>query len=164
MNMWEEFEEFTQGASSSRGGNVPRISLNNRGDMTLNQLAFDKLQKAKKVVLGFNKQKGLIGIRTAREDENHALEVKSLAKSTSYIIRSKAFCNFYNIIPKQTIVFDEITSDEIGLILDLTKVTVLAPRVRHKKPVEQPKLVEPVKPVEPAKPTESNSSFAWVKT
>jgi len=157
MNLWDDFEEFTQGASSSRGANVARVSLNNRGDITLNQLAFEKLKGAKKIVLAFSKQKGLIGVRPAREDENHALEVKPLAKSTSHIIRSKAFCNFYNIIPKQTIVFDEIISDEIGLILDLNKVTVLAPRSRRKKQVEQPKPVEQVKAVEPS------LGFAWQK-
>lgn len=157
MNMWDEFEEFTQGASSSRGGSEPRISLNNRGDLTLNQLAFEKLQKPKKVVLAFNKVKGLIGARPAREDENHALEVKPLAKSTSYIIRSKAFCRFYGIIPPQTLVFDEIVSDEIGLILDLNKVTVLAPRVRQKK------TVEPAKPIEQPKPAPVTSTPYWQK-
>lgn len=148
--IWNEMEEFTQGASSIRG-NTPRISLNNRGDLTLNQLAFDKLNNPKKVVLGFSKLKGLIGIRPAKEDENHGLEVKPLAKSTSHIIRSKTFCNYHNIIPKQTIVFNEIVSDEIGLLLDLTKVTIIAPRSSRKKTAEQPK------------PVESAPTFAWQK-
>lgn len=142
MDIWNELEEFTQGASSSRA-NVPRVSLNSRGDLTLNQLAYDQLKTAKKVILAFSKTRGVIGIRAANEDEKHALEVKALPKSTSYIIRSKAFCNYYGIIPKQTIVFEDVVSDEVGLILDLNKVTVIAPRTSRKKTVEQPKQVAP---------------------
>jgi hypothetical protein len=157
MELWNDFEEFTQGASSSRG-NVPRISLNNRGDLTLNQLAFGLLKNAKKVVLAFSKQKGLIGIRPAKEDEKHAFEVKALANSTSHIIRGKSFCAFYNIIPPQTVLFDEVKGDEIGVILDLNKVTILAPRQRQKKAVEQPKQVAP-----PLTPVENTPKFAWQK-
>ncbi|MCD9186725.1 MAG: hypothetical protein LUM44_09845 [Pyrinomonadaceae bacterium] len=142
MENWNDFEEFTQGASSSRS-NVPRISLNNRGDITLNHLAHGLLKNSEKVVLAFSK-KGLIGIRPANEGEKHAFDVKSLANSTSHIIRAKGFCAFYNIIPPKTALFEEITSDEIGIILDLNKVKIIAPRQRQKKSETPPKVETPL--------------------
>lgn len=148
MDMWNELEDFTLGGSSSRG-TEPRITLNNRGDITFNKLAYDKLNDEGKVILGFSKEKGVIGIRPAKESEIHAFVIKPLSKSKSRVIRAKGFCRHHNIIPPQTVSFNDIKFDDVGVLLDLNNVTKVAPRKRRKKKNEDQKAEQ------------SSSGFSW---
>ncbi len=132
--MIRQFEEFTQTAGSRRS-NVIRISLNSRGDFSLNQLAIEALQNSEKVVLLFDKINGLIGMRPAQLDVKHALNIKKQGEANSYLIRARSFCVHFNLKPTTTMVFDDIEIEDGVLILDLKKATEVAARSPRTKSV-----------------------------
>ncbi len=84
------------------------------------------------VTLFFDKMNSLIGLRGGPAGAKNAFPLIRQAKSGSYILRGKKFCNYYRIRLDATVVFNDIETEPDGMIiLDLKTTTEY---VRRTKP------------------------------
>lgn len=142
-----QWEEFTQ--KSNYRAEMIRVSLNARGHFTLNQKAFDGLGGPDAVVLFFDRDNRLIGLKPSSAGVEHSYELKHQTASHSYLLRAKSFCNYYGIKVGDPIVFNDVQIDDGMIVLSLDNVTEVVRRARYTDlPLRFP---ERVKPAQPAK-------------
>lgn len=113
IKQWEEFP-LTPG---TRQATWPRISMTPRGIISINRLAHKHLGQPHSAALFFDKINGLIGLRACPREARNAFPLIQQAKSGSYIIRAKKFCNYYRIRLDHTVVFNDIETEEDGMIV-----------------------------------------------
>jgi hypothetical protein len=90
-----QWEEFTR-----RGAPVidkPLVTIQKSGSLGLNRAAYQALGEPSLVVLMFNREEQLIGIRVADQDTEHAYPLRKQQQSESYLIAGRAFVGHYNI-------------------------------------------------------------------
>lgn len=92
------------------------------------------------VALFFDKINSVIGLRGSPPDARNSFPLIRQAKSGSYIIRAKKFCNYYRIRLDATVVFNDIETEADGMIvLDLRTTTEYVRRYK-----KGPDLLNPV--------------------
>jgi hypothetical protein len=141
------WEEFTQ--KSNYRAEMIRVSLNARGHFLLNQKAVDELGNSEAVVLLYERASRLIGMKPSSTDVEHSYELKRQGSSQTWYLRAKSFCNYYRINIGDTIVFNDIETQDGMIVLNLDNVTEVVRRTRLTEfPVHFP---ERLKPIQPAK-------------
>lgn len=126
--MIKQWDLFTETANSRRADSI-RVSLSKRSIFAINQLGYEALDKAEAVELLYDKVNKLIGMRKCSLELPNAFKLRQQGKSKSYYVRARAFCTFYKIKVKNTVVFDDVEVDEDGILtLDMTKTTDVSPR------------------------------------
>jgi 5-methylcytosine-specific restriction endonuclease McrA len=89
------FEVFkSKHARASRG---PRIGLSRRGYFSLNKFAFELLGRPSRVLLLYDSERALVGLKAADENVPYSYGVVQQGNSESYILAAKAFCDYCGI-------------------------------------------------------------------
>ena len=105
-----------------------RVTLSNRGIISLNRAAYRAMAQPERVVLLFDPVNYLIGLRPAGSNVKHAMRIRLRRETNAnYRICAKNFCNYYQIRLKHSLKFNDIlTQDDGTLILDLRTTTEIA--------------------------------------
>lgn len=112
------FEEFT-----GRYAPVilePVVSMQVRGHLSLNKIAFEQLGSPKKVVVLYDRQKNVLGLRATDKDVLHAYPVRAVAiGGSTYVVSSGAAIHYFGI-DTTNIRYKSYLSDGV-LIVDLNQ-------------------------------------------
>ncbi len=123
-----EWEEFTH--KTNYRTEMLRVSLNGRGQFMLNRKAVAELGDPEAVVLFYDRNSRLIGLRGSPADVEHAYGLKTQSSSQNYQIKASSFCNYYNINVGDTIVFNDVKIEDGMIVLSLDKVSEVVRRAR----------------------------------
>ncbi|HLA94769.1 MAG TPA: hypothetical protein VK612_03535 [Pyrinomonadaceae bacterium] len=125
--MSERFLEFKGGPSRLVGKQKkwePRVTINSRGVMGLNIMAIDNLADAEAVTLFFDVHRQIIGLKPSGPGRSNAFLLKRKKEQLYWTVNARSFCLHFDIKVGRTISFNNIESDETGMIkLDLTNTT-----------------------------------------
>lgn len=122
--MERQWEEFEHGPIQKHAERI-HVSINPRGNLYLNRLAFEAMGKPESVVLLYDRRQSMIGLRAAPAGRENAfrLKRKDPGPSGNRVIYAANFCRFYHIKTAETLAFTTAEVDQQGvLILDLNKV------------------------------------------
>jgi len=75
----------------------PRIGLSRRGYFSVNKAAYELLGQPSRVVLLYDAERELVGLRPADESVAHSYKVIQQGQSESYVIAARAFCDHCGI-------------------------------------------------------------------
>ncbi len=111
-----QWEKFTKPRKSS----YEKIyaALNSEGRIYLNRLAYEKLGRPAFVELLFDKRMNVIGIAPSTESKSSAIPVRDKQRQTSLgrVIYASDFCKHFNIRPKGTLGFHDVSIDTEGIM------------------------------------------------
>jgi len=120
-----------------RGGNVsfevfenkfarapykPRLILTRRGYFGLNKLAYELLGQPNRVILLYDPERALLGLKPSSESATHSYKVTRQGRSESYVITAKAFCIHYGIAYGQHVQHFILQEENGLLVASLEKV------------------------------------------
>jgi hypothetical protein len=92
MFSFEVFESI-----HARSPKAPRVGLSRRGYFSLNKAAYQLLGQPSRVLLLYDRERAIVGLKPADEDTPHSYKVVQQGKSQSHVIAAKAFCDHYEI-------------------------------------------------------------------
>ena len=99
-----------------------RVTINYKGAIILNRIAFQDLGRPLAVELRFDKTYGIIGIKPTRPDAHNAFPVKQAVKGNAYRINAGPFCLHFDVrVEKTTLFLEPFINPEGILILNLAK-------------------------------------------
>ena len=132
--MPRKFEEFTfRSIPASR--KQPRVAIQTRGNMSLNEAAFEALGKPEKVILLFDKDTNAVGLKATEEKVRYAFPIRRQSGSKSYLIGSASFCQHYGIDTSITKAFEPVLEEGI-LVFEIDEgAPVITSRGRPKRPI-----------------------------
>src|SRR5437867_12430549 len=85
-----------------------RVTLTQRGIISLNRAAYRAMAQPERVVLLFDTVNFLIGLRPAGSNIKNALPLKRRRDAeASYQVRAKNFCNYYQIRVRHALKFND---------------------------------------------------------
>lgn len=116
--IWEEFKL----AADVREPTTANASINPRGVISLNAIAWEALEKPEAVILLYDKLNRVIGLKPCHPRLDNAVPVrkKYRSKEDRVVIRAIALCRYYEITPAATLRFRNPTIDRSGTMeLDL---------------------------------------------
>lgn len=90
-----QFEPFKR--SSARIVSAPMMSVQRHGTMSLNQASFEALGKPDAVLLMFDRQQQIVGLKLAEDSNPDAYTVQKQPTGNSYIINTQSFYKFWKI-------------------------------------------------------------------
>ena len=125
----EGFEEFDQ--YHSRSVKTIFVTIQRRGNFSLNRSAFKALGEPSAVKLLFNRSKRQIGFRPAISNDFRSVPVRRQGHSDSYLIAGLTFCKEYDIDTTTARRYEGEMQEGI-LIVDLkaSSIDATGPRVR----------------------------------
>jgi hypothetical protein len=92
MSSFEVFE-----SRYARSPKAPRVGLSRRGYFSLNKFAFELLGRPSRVLLLYDSERALVGLKAADENVPYSYGVVQQGNSESYILAAKAFCDHCGI-------------------------------------------------------------------
>jgi hypothetical protein len=98
-----KFEVFKEKASYFTVKNL-QVTLTKRGQIYFNRTVFDALGKPKALILLFDRELRVVGLRPSSTKIKHAYPVG--INRQAYVITAKAFCNEYEIDLSNSTLFD----------------------------------------------------------
>jgi hypothetical protein len=137
MSAWEgatavpNFEEWTM--RGVRSGVGPAIAIQKGGILSVNREALDALGGAERVVLLFDREARLLGLRPATADEGHSYAVRQQGDTQSWLISGKSFLRAYDVPTDHARRYAATMQDGI-LVADL-KAEATVPRKPRAKAV-----------------------------
>lgn len=121
--MIEEWEEFEAGPKLPAEERL-HVTLNHKGVIFLNRLAFEALGEPESAKLLFEKRSSKIGIRPANAADRKAFPLIQQRDLHFRIIRAGNFCQNYGIRVEGTMAFHNIEIDNDGMMkLELGKTS-----------------------------------------
>jgi hypothetical protein len=75
----------------------PRIGLSRRGYFSLNKVAYEMLGQPKRVLLFYDAEDGLVGLKPAEEGTPYSYKAVRQGTSQSYILAATSFLDHYGI-------------------------------------------------------------------
>ncbi len=126
----EGFEEFDQ--YHSRSVKTLFVTIQRRGNFSLNRATFKALGEPVAVKLLFNRSKRQIGFRPANPNDPRSVPVRKQGQSESYMVAGLTFCKEYDIDTSTARRYEGKMLDGV-LIVDLNAPSTDAtgPRVRN---------------------------------
>ena len=119
--MIEEWEEFEGGPKLPVEERL-HVTLNFKGVIFFNRVAYEALGKPESAVLLFEKRNSKIGIRPANAVSRKTFPLMQQRRLHSRIIRAASYCQNYGIRVQGTVAFHDIDIDSDGMMkLDLGK-------------------------------------------
>lgn len=119
--MIENFIEF-MGRPNRTSTDLPRVTLNKKGILLLNKVAFRALDEPAAVKLFFDGNNQVIGIKAADIRHSNSFAVRQKDKWHNRIVCASPFCKHFQIHVETTILFNDVDIDSKGLMkLDLRK-------------------------------------------
>lgn len=90
------FETFERNRMPSKG--QPAVTIQKRGAISLNTAAYEAIGKPSFVVLLYDREERLIGIRESDANTPHAYGVRGTGKNqATRVVSGKAFLSYYDI-------------------------------------------------------------------
>ena len=119
---WTEFE----GRPNKRNTDEPRVTLNKRGVILLNRVAYDALGMPAAVKLSYEEDRRIIGLKPEDERKSNAFPVKQKDKWFNRTIFAHPFCRHFGIDIRRTVLFNEIDIDREGMMrLELNRTQTI---------------------------------------
>jgi hypothetical protein len=123
-----KFEEF-KGGPNRIERDVPRVTLNERGLLHMNKLAFEAFGSPGAVKLFFEENEMVIALKPADLRHRNAFPLKRHNAGSTRIIHALPLCKHYKIPIERTILFNEIDIDNEGtMFLSLKNTTRIGRR------------------------------------
>lgn len=117
---WNEF----QGSPNRMDKDQARVTLNSRGAFLLNRKAFEAMEAPAAVMLLFDENSKVIGLKPADIRLKNAFPVIQRDKHHNRRIQASPFCKHFKIKVERTVLFNEVDIDNEGIMkLELTKTT-----------------------------------------
>src|SRR5882724_7318518 len=117
----EGFEEFDQ--YHSRSVKTLFVTIQRRGNFSLNRATFKALGEPKSVKMLFNRSKRQIGFRPTAPDDFRSIPVRRQGQSDSYMIAGLTFCKEYDIDTTTARRYEVEVQQEV-LIIDLNASSI----------------------------------------
>ena len=115
---WTVFEGMPNRVSGDR----LRVTLNPRGVLVLNKLAFDALDGPAAVKLMFDESNNLIGLKPEDPRRANAFPVKQKDRWHNRQVHASPFCRHFAINVGRTVLFNDVDIDNDGvMVLELGK-------------------------------------------
>jgi hypothetical protein len=121
------FEVFT--ARKTRSVTVPYFTIQQRGNFSLNRLAYEMLGEPQAVELLYDRVDHIIGLRPIDPSEKHAYPVRRQQNSASYVVSGHSFCSYYSIPTEITRKYTAVINDGM-LTADLKTEAIEDPSPR----------------------------------
>jgi len=125
--MYRRWNEF-QGAPNKYRKDPPHVTLNEKGVILLNKIAFESFGSPNAVTLLYDRTNGVIGLKPAEPDAPNAFPVKGKQDFQNLVIHGKPFFRHHEIETDRTITFNGVEAEEGILLLDLATVTSVTKR------------------------------------
>ena len=123
--MYKRWVEF-RGKANKRENDAAHVTLNRRGALSMNNIAFESIGSPDAVTLHYDKNNGFVGLLPCEAEKENAFPVSHKNKGRLHIVYGIPFFKHNKIAPEQTIAFNKPAPDEGGyLVLDLGDVTEL---------------------------------------
>lgn len=123
--MIERWTEF-QGGPARPGQKKPRVTLNRRGVMLLNKLAYEALGMPAAVKLSYEEDRRIIGLKPHDERHSNAFPVRQKDKWHNRVIQITSFCRHWGIDVGRTVLFNEMDIDSDGMMrLELNRTQTI---------------------------------------
>ena len=119
---WEEFE----GRPNRSRSDEPRVTINKKGMLLLNKVAFEALQEPQAVKLFFDPNNQSIGLKPSEPGRFNSFPVKQKDKYYNRTVAASPFCKHHGIRVERTMLFNEVEMDKDGVMtLELKKTTAI---------------------------------------
>jgi hypothetical protein len=119
---WEEF----QGSPTRVERNRVRVTLNRKGIILMNKVAFEVLGEPRAVKLLFSKATQAIGLKAGDPTKENSFPVKRKDRWFNRTVAASPFCRHYGIRVDRTVLFYEADLDFDGVLqLELAKTVVV---------------------------------------
>jgi len=111
------FEEYSLKRARTRFG-FPAVTIMRSGGLSFNDKANDEIGKPERVVLAYDNERQLIGIRAARDGDEVTFPVRR-ASNDSWWVPARSFLKYFDIARDKTTKFRAQTHDEGYLAVSL---------------------------------------------
>lgn len=123
--MIERWTEFQGGPCRARRGEA-RVTLNHRGVMLLNKVAYEALGMPAAVKLLYDEDRRVIGVVPHDARHRNAFPVTQKDKWNNRVIHITSFCRHFGIDVGRTVQFHEIDIDREGMMrLELNRTITI---------------------------------------
>ena len=120
-----KLQEF-QGSPNRVERDVPRVTLNDRGVMRLNKLAWEALGSPSAVKLFFDENELVIALKPDDLRRRNAFPLTPKDRGRNRIIHTRPFCKHHKIRIERTVLFHDVEIDNEGtMLLWLDKTTAV---------------------------------------
>jgi len=103
-----------------------RVTLNPKGMFLLNQKAYEAMNTPGAVVLLFDENNNVAGLKPTDPRRKNAFPVKPKDKYNNRMIHASPFCRHFKIKTDRTVLFNDVDLDDEGvLVLELKKTTAI---------------------------------------
>lgn len=120
-NRWQTFQG---GPNRDKHDGRPRVTLDPRGRVRLNEKAYEMLGSPEAVELHFDPATGTIALSRRDPYADNAFPVNTPANWQKYRYRqisAAPFCHYWNIVPERTMLFTNVRVTPNGkLLLEIT--------------------------------------------
>ena len=125
---WIEFE----GSPNCLERDKPRVTLDSRGVLLLNKLAYDALGMPSAVKLLYDEDRRVIGLKPEDIRRANAFPVKLKDKYHNRRISISPFCKHFGLDIRRTILFNEVDFNNDGVMkLELNKTITIGKAERR---------------------------------
>jgi hypothetical protein len=115
---WEEFSYRTKGSSRDL-----HVSIERRGRMLIGTRAMEMLGEPDTVMMLYNREKKIIGIRPVHPRHPKGIKLRSNGRYTYRMLPAVIFCKKYGIELGRTFIFDSPEIEDGTLMLDTKAIT-----------------------------------------
>lgn len=117
---WEEFGYRPKGTTCEL-----RVSVERRGRMMLGKTAMERLGDPETVMMLFNREEKIIGIRPVHPRHPKAIRLRSNGRDRYRMLPAVVFCRKYGIELGRSFIFDSPEIEDGMLLLDTKAVTYI---------------------------------------
>lgn len=112
-----KLQEFKGSPNRERKVGEPRVTLNYKGVIQMNKLAFEALGSPAAVKLFFEENELIIALKPDDVRHSNAFRVKPKGPHYSRIIHTQPFCKHWKIRVERTVLFNDIEINNEGTML-----------------------------------------------
>jgi hypothetical protein len=123
--MYRRWTEF-QGVPNKFRNDQPHVTLSAKGVILMNQIAFESFGSPENVTLLFDKANAVIGLKPCEPGTANAFPAKPKDKNRNRVIHGKPFLRHFGIEADRTLLFNNVTTEDGILLLDLANVTTVS--------------------------------------
>ncbi len=122
IKLWTKFNGKPNSSIRSEG---IRVTMGTRGEIYLNKVAWEAMDKPEAVELMFDFPRAVIGLKKVDPWIEDTFPVRSPKNATGKVIRANPFAVHHGIKPSRTVIFNKAHMDEGVLSLPLQAVTAI---------------------------------------
>lgn len=117
-----KFIEFADTTKKKVARETPRLTLQKRGNFSLNEAAFERLGRPPAVVLLYDADSHAIGLKPSTKEARNAYTLRKHGERAAYVIAGVAFCKQFNIDHSKAQTFEPVFENGV-LVVELHQQT-----------------------------------------